>query len=202
MENESKELLIIFYRNPKAGEVKTRLAATIGDEKALLIYIALSEHTREITKTLPVDKIVFYTSIIEDNDLWPGETFKKALQDGSDLGARMYNAFIEGFRRGYERICIIGTDCYDLTSLFITEAFSALQSSDFVIGPAADGGYYLLGMRKIAVELFTNKNWGTDTVLSDTLKDLNEMRAAYVLLPVLRDVDSEGDVPAELRSKI
>lgn len=202
METETRELLIIFYRNPKAGEVKTRLAATIGDEKALSIYLALCEHTRKVTETLPVDKVVFYSDLIHDNDIWSPEVYKKALQDGSDLGARMYNAFMEGFRQGYERICIIGTDCFELTPLFLKEAFSALQSSDVVIGPAADGGYYLLGMRKVHVELFTNKKWGTDTVLTETLKDLNEIGAAYVMLPVLHDVDSEEDVPEGLRSNI
>lgn len=199
METKSTDLLIIFYRNPRRGAVKTRLAATVGDEKALSIYLALCEHTRKITEPLPADKIVFYSDLIEDNDLWAGELYGKAVQDGSDLGARMYNAFIEGFRRGYERICVIGTDCYDLTTSILQEAFLALTSSDVVIGPAADGGYYLLGMRKVPVEIFTNKSWGSDKVLAETLKDLDELRAAYVMLPVLRDVDSEQDLPAGLR---
>ncbi len=190
---------MIFYRNPQLGRVKTRLAATVGEEKALEIYMSLSIHTREITEDLPFAKSVFYTEEVQSGDLWPDDVYKKTVQAGSDLGERMYNAFVWGFEKGYDAVCIIGTDCYELTAAIIKDGFSALNSADVVIGPAADGGYYLLGMSAARRDVFINKKWSTETVFADTVKDLAADNSSYVQLPVLRDVDSEDDLPAELK---
>lgn len=198
MEQPEKSLLIIFYRNPQAGKVKTRLAATLGDEKALEIFVKLSSHIRDITENLTVDKIVFYSDAIEQGDLWTDTAYLKALQRGDDLGARMKNAFAEGFRSGYISVCIIGTDCYELTEEVLARSFEALKTADAVVGPARDGGYYLLGMNKPFPELFDNKPWSTDTVSRKTIEDLDLLGLKYAILPVLRDVDTEDDVPPEL----
>lgn len=198
MEQPEKSLLIIFYRNPQAGKVKTRLAATLGDEKALEIFVKLSSHIRDITENLTVDKIVFYSDAIEQGDLWTDTAYLKALQRGDDLGARMKNAFAEGFRSGYISVCIIGTDCYELTEEVLARSFEALKTADAVVGPARDGGYYLLGMNKPFPELFDNKPWSTDTVFRKTIEDLDLLGLKYAILPVLRDVDTEDDVPPEL----
>lgn len=198
MEQPGKSLLIIFYRNPQAGKVKTRLAATLGDEKALEIFVKLSSHIRDITENLTVDKIVFYSDAIEQGDLWTDTAYLKALQRGDDLGARMKNAFAEGFRSGYISVCIIGTDCYELTEEVLARSFEALKTADAVVGPARDGGYYLLGMNKPFPELFDNKPWSTDTVFRKTIEDLDLLGLKYAILPVLRDVDTEDDVPPEL----
>lgn len=202
MESKGRELLIIFYRNPEPGRVKTRLAATIGNENALQVYVDLCYHARQITETLGVSKIVFYSEDIQSNDLWPAEIYKKRLQQGTDLGARMHNAFSWGFEHGYDSICIIGTDCYELTGEIVADAFSALRSSDVVIGPAVDGGYYLVGMRTLRSNLFTGKQWSTETVFADTVKDLTSDGASYIELPRLRDVDVEADIPSEIRRKL
>lgn len=197
MDKTSRRLLIIFYRNPIPGKVKTRLAATVGDQKALEIYRALSQHTRTITEKLPAARIVYYTEAIEQNDLWPNGVFKKALQKGAGLGQRMENAFKEGFESGYTSICIIGTDCWELTTETILQAFEALNSADAVIGPARDGGYFLLGMNKLYPELFKDKQWSSGSVFSDTIYDFTSLGLKYVTLEELRDVDTEDDLPEE-----
>jgi rSAM/selenodomain-associated transferase 1 len=199
MDKAPQSLLIIFYRNPVAGKVKTRLAATIGEERALRIFQELSRHTHMITEHLPVDKIVYYSDFVDANDIWSEEIFQKTLQYGDNLGEKMTNAFGEGFKRGYSHICIIGTDCYDLTEQIIGEAFAALQTADAVIGPARDGGYYLLGMKKLISQVFENKNWSTESVFQDTVRDFESLGLQYVALPVLRDVDRDEDIPEALK---
>lgn len=168
----TKNLLIIFTRNPVLGKCKTRLATTIGDKAALKIYTFLLEHTVSITKNLAIDKQVHYSDEISSTDLWSSTIYKKIQQEGDDLGERMRFAFKQGFESGYERIVIIGSDIYDLEQSNLEEAFFALTNHDYVIGPATDGGYYLLGMKKLNEKVFRNKNWGTPTVLQDTLEDL------------------------------
>jgi uncharacterized protein len=199
MDETTKSLLIIFYRNPKTGKVKTRLAATLGNERALEIFGRLCDHTKAITQSLPFDKIVFYTDSIDLMDIWSNATYLKALQEGEDLGDRMRNAFAAGFDTGYDSICIIGTDCFELTGELILEAFNTLRSTDAVIGPARDGGYYLLGMNEPHPELFRDKQWSTDSVLRDTLLDLQSLGLRYVKLKQLSDVDTEDDLPDEFR---
>ena len=199
MHQPTRSLLIIFYRNPKIGKVKTRLAATVGNEKALDVFRKLSLHTKTITENLPYDKIVFYTDSIDLMDMWPNGTYLKALQQGEDLGERMNNAFAGGFQSGYDSICIIGTDCYDLTEAIIREAFDALEKSDAVIGPARDGGYYLLGMKQPCPDVFTNKQWSTNTVFQDTVRVFQLLHLQFTELKVLSDVDTEDDLPESLR---
>lgn len=188
-------LLIIFYRNPRLGEVKTRLASTVGKEKALAVYKKLAAHTKEITTALNFEKIVFYSDSVDLMDMWPNATYLKTLQNGDDLGQRMRNALAAGFESGYDAICIIGTDCFQLTPAIIEQAFITLHKTDAVIGPAVDGGYYLLGMRSLHEELFRDKNWSTETVCRDTIQDFEALKLSYMKLPVLRDVDTEDDLP-------
>ncbi len=190
-----KSLLIIFYRNPRLGAVKTRLAATLGEEKALAIFQKLALHTKNITRGLAMDKAVFYSEVVEQDDVWPSSAFRKFEQGGGDLGKRMRNAFSTGFDMGYDRVSIIGTDCYELTGSIIDQAFESLTTVDAVIGPAVDGGYYLLGMRKFYPAVFDNKRWSTDTVLKETVEDFESMGLTYSKLEVLRDVDREEDLP-------
>lgn len=197
MDQQRKALLIIFYRNPKIGKVKTRLAATVGNQKALEIYMKLSLHTKTITEYLNLEKIVFYTDVIDLMDIWPNATFLKALQDGKELGEKMKNAFVAGFETGYTSICIIGTDCYELTAEIITQAFDALKSADAVIGPSKDGGYYLLGMTNPHTGVFNNKNWSTETVLQETIQNFESLNLNYIKLQELTDVDTAEDLPDE-----
>lgn len=193
-------LLIIFYRNPEIGKVKTRLAATLGDSKALAIYLYVAAHTKSITENLPLDKAVYYSHYIDTEDNWQNAAYQKYLQTGHDLGERMANAFIQGFRSGYQSVCIIGTDCFELTSGIVEEAFVQLRSNDTVVGPARDGGYYLLGMKAYHSRLFTNKLWSTSSVYAATIQDFKTLALHYYALPVLTDVDEERDLSGELKS--
>lgn len=192
LEENKDQLLLIFTRNPKLGKCKTRLAATIGEQAALDIYMILLRHTAEITKGLNCSKVVCYSEEVSENDLWDKGNYAKQLQEGNDLGERMYNAFKSGFQKGYKKIIIIGSDIYDLNSETIEEGFAEMENADFVIGPAADGGYYLIGMKALTNDIFLNKNWGTETVLEDTLNNLNHKKVK--LLQIKNDIDVYEDL--------
>ncbi|MBG6130438.1 rSAM/selenodomain-associated transferase 1 [Aquimarina sp. EL_43] len=189
---KEKNLLLIFTRNPELGKCKTRLAATIGDQAALDIYKFLLQHTVEITKNLDVHKEVHYSVKIRDNDSWNPEIYTKKQQVGDDLGQRMEYAFAAGFANGYQNIIIIGSDLYDVTQKDIENAFLALASHEYVIGPAEDGGYYLFGMKSLNSQVFKNKTWGTETVLKDTLKNIQNENLK--LLEERNDIDYYEDI--------
>ena len=194
MENKikSKNLLLIFTRNPELGKAKTRLAKTVGDEKALEIYKFLLDKTKEITSKVTSDKAVYYSVKIRENDIWDAKSYQKHQQVGEDLGIRMLNAFKNSFAAGYQKVMIIGSDLFDLTSENIENAFQQLNSNDVVLGPAEDGGYYLLGMNALQEDIFKNKDWGTASVRKDTLIDLQDK--AVFLLKELNDVDVFEDI--------
>jgi len=187
-----RRLLLIFTRNPELGKVKTRLAASIGDQNALDIYTFLLEHTVSFTQNLKVDKQVHYSVKIRENDIWNEIIYTKKQQHGADLGIRMQHAFEQGFEAGYNQIIIIGSDMYDLNEGDLEDAFSQLSSHDFVIGPAQDGGYYLLGMKQLKKSLFKNKTWGTSTVLADSMKDIEGELVA--ILEERNDIDVFEDI--------
>ncbi|MBI3133617.1 MAG: TIGR04282 family arsenosugar biosynthesis glycosyltransferase [Bacteroidetes bacterium] len=189
-----KELLILFIRNPRLGKVKTRLAASIGNEKALRIYQLLLDHTLKITQKSDADKVVYYADFIPANDAWQKAGFKQAIQTGSDLGERMSNAFRSAFIRGYERVVLIGSDCYELTEKEIQEAFEQLVQKQVVIGPATDGGYYLAGLSEHVPALFQNKAWSTPSVFKDTLGDIEKLALTFHLLTELPDIDELNDL--------
>jgi uncharacterized protein len=189
-----RRLLIIFVKNPQKGKVKTRLATSIGDEKALEVYLQLLERTQNICRNLPADKIVYYSDFIDHEDLWDETVYQKALQVKTDLGIRMKTAFEEAFTQGYESVCIIGSDCYELNQNILQQAFDSLQEHEAVIGPANDGGYYLLGMNRLHPELFEHKQWSTSSVLPDTLQDFKQKKCSFELLPELTDIDNEKDL--------
>lgn len=192
MKQNTDTLLLIFTRNPELGKCKTRLAAKIGNEAALDVYKFLLGHTAKITKNLKADKYVYYSEKIWENDIWPTSIFTKKLQDGEDLGKRMFNAFKDGFDEGFKKIIIIGSDLFDLSQPDIEMAFDELENNNFVIGPAKDGGYYLLGMKKLKQKLFKNKDWGKETVLNSTLTDLKNEE--YALLEERNDIDYYEDI--------
>tara|TARA_R110000868_G_scaffold125037_4_gene330423 strand:- start:13603 stop:14226 length:624 start_codon:yes stop_codon:yes gene_type:complete len=189
---QAKNLLLIFTRNPELGKCKTRLAATVGNKSALAIYKFLLNHTVSITKNLSLTKQVYYSEVIWENDVWDTTHYQKKIQKGADLGVRMENAFKEGFDSGFEKVIIIGSDMFDLNQNDLENAFLQLNNSEVVIGPADDGGYYLLGMKSIEPDIFRNKKWGTSTVLKDTLSNLNHKK--ITLLDSRNDVDLYEDI--------
>lgn len=190
-----ENLIIIFARNPKLGKVKTRLAKTIGDFAALETYKILMKHTANVVEKSNAEKIVFYSEYIDNNDVWAKIKCKKVKQSEGDLGEKMQTAFEYAFELGHKKIVIIGSDVYSLKTEHIDSAFTQLETHDVVIGPAHDGGYYLLGLNFIIPELFEQKKWGTSSVLENTLADLNELNVT--LLEPLNDIDTYEDLKKE-----
>lgn len=188
----SKNLIITFTRNPELGKCKTRLAKTVGNKAALRVYTYLLQHTEKVIKQVNADKAVYYSEKIMVNDLWDATVFQKHHQVGQDLGERMLKAFETGFNTGYEKIVIVGSDLFHLQPNHINEAFHGLVDNDVVIGPAADGGYYLLGMKTLHSSIFKNKNWGTDSVFKDTVVNLKQNKIQ--LLETLNDIDLYEDL--------
>ena len=190
----SSTALVIFVRNPILGQVKTRLAKDIGDERALAIYLQLLDHTLKITRSLSFRKFIYYADEFSDYDLWSVPGYTKRMQSGTNLGERMLNSFKELFEQGFTRIVIIGSDCLQLQTENLQEAVTLLESNTAVIGPASDGGYYLLGLTKLYPELFVNKPWSTDQVLTKTIDDFNNQGISYALLEELSDIDDITDL--------
>ncbi len=186
--------VIIFVRHPEPGKVKTRLAATIGNENALKVYRLLLQHTFELVKDTALPVYVYYDDRIREDDLWRGDNIKKKTQADGDLGQKMASAFREVFAGGYAGAVIIGSDCYELSRQILQEALDVLGSKEIVIGPAKDGGYYLLGMRFPVKNLFGGITWSTGTVCEETIRQVSENDYTYGILPVLRDVDTEEDI--------
>lgn len=182
--------LIIFIKNAQLGKVKTRLAATVGDEAALAIYNKLCLYTKSIAMRSESNNYVFYSNFIEEEGIW--DSFNKRLQKGDDLGERMKNAF-EEVSTSFTKTIIIGSDCATLSEEILNLAFQLLENQDVVIGPAEDGGYYLLGMKKVFPCLFENIEWSSDSVLTKTIEAVEKLQLKYALLPTLSDIDTEQD---------
>lgn len=185
--------LIIFVKNLIKGQVKTRLANTLGDDAAMNIYKQLLKNTNDAIQSFETDKIIFYSKSIED-DIWENNLFQKEIQEGNNLGERMENAFKSTFAVGYKKAIIIGTDCPGINKNILKDAFAKLDDHDIVIGPATDGGYYLLGMKKENPYLFQNVKWSTDVVLQQTIDLCIIHQLSYFLLPALSDIDEEKDL--------
>jgi len=192
MGNDNKKALLIFIKNAEKGKVKTRLAKTVGDEKALQIYQELLRYTREVSLKVEADRFLFYSNFIPDSDHWEIADFKKLVQDGEGLGQRMSNAFQYVFQ-SHNRALIIGSDCATLTPDIIQKAYDSLENHSFVLGPAKDGGYYLLGMRDFDAAVFENMEYSVASVLDETIKRIKDLGKSYFLLPELSDIDTEED---------
>ena len=195
--------LIIFIKNPVKGKVKTRIARTVGDDRALAIYLELSKITRENVLLLRGVKIyLFYSDFIATDDDWSNTDFDKQVQVGEDLGERMSNAF-DFVLKKHKYACIIGSDCPTLSVQIMQQAFVELSTYDYVLGPSTDGGYYLLGIKSHAKhalksmesfhDLFENMTWSTDQVLSETLERIKKNHLTFFLLSELTDIDEEED---------
>jgi len=192
--NSERRLLVILTKNPEAGHVKTRLAQTIGDDKAIEIYEILRHHTACVAEQIDADRMVFYSRFIPDSDLFITDHFSVRKQEGDDLGERMLHAIKSGFGCGYRHVVLIGTDCYELKPAILEKAFSALDGSEAVIGPATDGGFYLIGMNKAIPELFLDRQWSTPEVLQKSIAILQQLDTTCEILPELSDIDTFDDL--------
>lgn len=184
--------LLIFVRNPELGKVKTRLASELGDVETLRVYKLLLAHTRRVALAVDARRYLFYSNFIDQTDPWPGEAFEKYLQADGDLGNRMLQAFELALQENTTAV-IVGSDCPGLRPQILQTAFAALRRHDFVIGPAADGGYYLLGMQRVTPELFQNMTWSTDEVFAETVRRMSAKGGSFYQLPTLSDIDYAAD---------
>jgi len=191
--------LILFAKNPEKGKVKTRLAKSIGDDKALEIYHALVQQSAIVCTAVNSERVVYYTTFTDTSDAYDNVAFDKKMQVEGDLGGRMHAAFLEEFTEGYKKVVIVGSDCYDLTEEHIHQAFRILDTKDVVIGPANDGGYYLLGMRSLISELFFEKSWSTPKLISETKATLKEQNLSFEFLEELTDLDEIHEMPEALK---
>lgn len=174
--------------------MKTRLAATVGDVRALEVYLKLLAITRKVALEVDCHRRLYYSDRVEEEDAWSGAQFDKYAQQGNDLGERMHGAFIASFAKGASKVIIVGSDCPELSAGIVEDAFAALDGHDVVVGPAQDGGYYLLGMKTAHISLFENMKWSTSTVLEDTLARVSKLELNVKMLPQLSDLDTEQDL--------
>ncbi len=179
--------LIIFIKNPKLGKVKTRIAETAGDHRALEIYQELLSHTQKVTLEVAVDRYLYYAATITDDDMWSSEQFVKRVQSAGDIGDRMSNAILEC--ENTDKVILIGSDCASITPKHIESAYAELEDHDVVLGPTYDGGYYLIGMKKSCHEIFDGVDWSTEKVLSQSIEKIQAENLTYGLIEKLSDID-------------
>jgi rSAM/selenodomain-associated transferase 1 len=188
-----KSRVIVFVKNAIAGKVKTRLAKTIGDEEALVIYKQLLRITERETSLLEAEKEVWYAWEVGEGDIWDDEKFRKRVQIEGDLGEKMTNAFKKSFEEGLKKVVLIGSDCPTLTAEILEEAFEKLENNDVVFGPSSDGGYYLIGMSSFKPEVLSDISWSTEEVMKQTEKRASKNDIKLAKLQILNDIDNEQD---------
>jgi rSAM/selenodomain-associated transferase 1 len=196
----SERALIVFLKHPRPGRVKTRLAAALGGDTAAALYRALAEEVLRATVPRPgeYETLVFFDppeAAVEMRAWLPGVRLRP--QSAGDVGQRMAAAFDRVFERGPRRVAIIGTDVPAMTRETVAGALAGLDEADAVIGPAEDGGYYLVALREPHPELFEDVAWSTPTVLEETLARAAAAGLRVRQLAHLRDVDTLADLRAE-----
>jgi rSAM/selenodomain-associated transferase 1 len=195
------ERLIIFTRYPEPGRTKTRLIPALGPDGAADFHRRMTELTmrsgRRIESSRRIRLEIYYGGGDESQmQAWLGGQLTFRPQGSGDLGEKLHRAFHETFQTGTKRVVIIGTDCPDLTAEILEEAFEALLPRDLVIGPASDGGYYLIGLSRMIPELFEGIEWGGEKVFAQTISKAREVGAGFELLVQLSDVDRPEDLEA------
>jgi rSAM/selenodomain-associated transferase 1 len=190
--------LLIFVRFPRLGKVKTRLAQSLGDKRAAEFYRMCSDIILREISQLPekVERYIFYADKADEFEIrrWAGPGFHFALQEGETLGQRIENAFSSVFGDRTRKAVIIASDVPDLSTDILNEAVHALNKCDIVIGPCYDGGYYLLGMKKLHNELFNGISWSTEQVYQQTLAVTRKSGLTVRQLQTLIDIDTEADL--------
>ncbi|MEK0180990.1 TIGR04282 family arsenosugar biosynthesis glycosyltransferase [Microcoleus anatoxicus] len=193
------EQLIIFTRYPAPGKAKTRLIPVLGKEGAANLHRLMTQRTiaraLSLQNSRPLSVEIHYTGssqqLMED---WLGTEIVYHQQSEGDLGARMLAAFQKSFNLGIEKVAIIGTDCPKLKQQMLAKAFDDLSDKDLVLGPAKDGGYYLIGLRCLIPELFDGIHWGSNEVFADTLAIAKNLGLNIGILPTLVDIDRPEDL--------
>jgi uncharacterized protein len=201
-----RDRLLIFTRYPQPGKAKTRLIPALGPVKAADLQRQMTEHTlaqvQLLTATQPLSVEIWYagteaeteTSDRDQMQTWLGTQWSYQLQRGADLGERLIQAIQTAFDQGMQRVVTIGTDCPGLDAARLQQALQRLDHHDLVLGPATDGGYYLIGLRRFLPELFVDMPWGSETVLQQTLAAAEKLGLTIAALDPLTDVDRPADL--------
>jgi len=194
-----KEKLIVFTRYPEPGKTKTRLIPVLGIEGAAQLHRQLAlgaiAQAKQLQNTRQLSVEVYFTGGSQQlMQTWLGTDLVYEIQGTGDLGAKMAIAFQMSFNSSVEKVVIIGTDCPDLNSQVMALAFDKLDNHNLVLGPALDGGYYLIGLRQFIPELFRSINWGTAEVLAQTVAIAQNLNLAVAYLPPLADIDRPEDL--------
>ena len=192
---KNQDILMIFLKPFIEGKVKTRLGKSIGEKKALEVYKKLVSHTiKEVEKlTARVKVYFFYSEEAPTSNQIPAK-HQFLIQNGKTLGDRMAAAFDWAAKEGYNKKIIIGSDCAELSVEHLNQAFSDLEGNELVIGPAKDGGYYLIGMKNCHPEIFADIQWSTNSVYNTTIDKIESSALQYATLKVLSDIDDLEDL--------
>jgi hypothetical protein len=195
-----QERLIIFTRYPEPGKTKTRLIPALGAEKAAALQRQMTEYTLSQVRELQKERLVTAEVRFAGGDRtlmvgWLGSDLIYKPQGEGDLGTRMARSLSLACQDNVDSVVIIGTDCPGLNAQLMAKAFKQLHAQDLVLGPALDGGYYLLGLRYFIPELFIGINWGTAEVLQQTVDIATQLNLSVAYLPQLADVDRPEDLP-------
>jgi rSAM/selenodomain-associated transferase 1 len=190
--------LLFFVKYPEKGKVKSRLAAGIGNDSAVRVYKNIVDQMLSTLKKGPFPLFICFSPKNAQRPIrgWLGREYRYIAQNGKDLGERMRNGFLHGFAMGYKKVVLIGSDIPGLPMKYIEEAFKSLKEMDAVIGPAYDGGYYLIGFkdRTFFSQVFEGIAWGTKNVFDETMKKLENFRRVVYTLPYQRDIDTAEDL--------
>ncbi len=194
-----KERAILFTRYPEVGKVKTRLIPTLGPEGSCELHRRMTELALEQVRELTLSRPVSIEVRFEGGDAhliqeWLGPDLSYSPQGQGDLGIRMERAFQDAFRDGFQAVVLIGSDCPARTSNILQKAFDGLGNNDLILGPALDGGYYLIGLQK-ACPLFANIPWGSPEVFRKTLEKARTLGLSFFLIDTLQDIDRPEDLP-------
>lgn len=195
--------ILFFVKYPEPGSVKTRLAEETSPAQACELYKAMVEEVLPVLESVEeTDVMVCYTPETRGRDVgrWLGKGRRCLSQKGTDLGRRMENGFREAFFMFYEQVVLVGSDIPGLTAEIIGQAFAALDDGKVVLGPAEDGGYYLIGFERgsFTPEVFSDMVWSTETVFEDTVARLTKLGFGVETLPQLMDMDTLDDLRAQV----
>ncbi|MBR8827058.1 MAG: TIGR04282 family arsenosugar biosynthesis glycosyltransferase [Gomphosphaeria aponina SAG 52.96 = DSM 107014] len=189
------ECLIIFTRYPEPGKTKTRMIPALGAVGAASLQRQMTEFTLFKAQKIPqLIEVHFAGGNVQLMEEWLGNDVVFRSQVEGDLGMRMQCAFAGAFSAEMRKVVMIGVDCPDLNSAVLTEAFTALETNDLVLGPAADGGYYLIGLNCFIPQLFMGINWGTSVVFAQTNAMAQKLNLKVHNLIMLNDVDLPEDL--------
>ena len=191
-----RRCLVVFGREPVPGRVKTRLARSIGAERAAAIYEALLEATLREAAATGVPVVLSLAAPLEGRWTPPGGIAVE-VQVGESLGERMADAFRRRFTGGADAVLLTGSDCPGMTRAHLEAGLAALERSPVVVGPAEDGGYWAIGQRAPGVDCFTGVPWSSPRTLEATRERLRALGVSWIELDTLRDVDTASDLDAD-----